>query len=545
MASIYDVGSSALTSMQRAIATTGHNIANVNTEGYSRQEVRFGTRNPERVGLVEIGTGVEVTSIRRAHDRFLVSDVQTRSSSSAYYQLHAQTAQNIDGLLADPSTGIAPAIDKFFAAMEAVAANPNSSPERRVMLSEAQMLAQRFNYVDERLSGYAEDLNTRMSHMTDDINALASEIAQLNQTIATFGGQSGDMPNDLLDKRDQAITDLSQIIKVQTTNQDDGSINVTIGKGQRLVIGHNAEQLRIDFPAAQDGPARLYLSVPSGAESEVTSQLTGGELGGALEAGTQMINNARRDIGLLAAGIASTFNAQHASGDDLSGEVGEAFFAPLEITVTGTRTNSGQAAITAAITDVAQLTGEGYSVRYEGDGIRLTNLSTGASELVQEGTLQLPGLQVELQPASPEINGDTFLIEPTLGAAGQLSVALTDISKIAAANRDGAVGDNRNMLSLIALRDANVLQSGAHSYSSLYGNTLSGVAVETRSAISNAETEMALLQSAEGRLEGLRGVNLDEEATNLIRYQQAYQAAAQVISVANDIFDSLLMAARR
>lgn len=545
MASIYDVGSSALTSMQRAIATTGHNIANVNTEGYSRQEVRFGTRNPERVGLVEIGTGVEVTSIRRAHDRFLVSDVQTRSSSSAYYQLHAQTAQNIDGLLADPSTGIAPAIDKFFAAMEAVAANPNSSPERRVMLSEAQMLAQRFNYVDERLSGYAEDLNTRMSHMTDDINALASEIAQLNQTIATFGGQSGDMPNDLLDKRDQAITDLSQIIKVQTTNQDDGSINVTIGKGQRLVIGHNAEQLRIDFPTAQDGPARLYLSVPSGAESEVTSQLTGGELGGALEAGTQMINNARRDIGLLAAGIASTFNAQHASGDDLSGEVGEAFFAPLEITVTGTRTNSGQAAIAAAITDVAQLTGEGYSVRYEGDGIRLTNLSTGASELVQEGTLQLPGLQVELQPASPEINGDTFFIEPTLGAAGQLSVALTDISKIAAANRDGAVGDNRNMLSLIALRDANVLQSGAHSYSSLYGNTLSGVAVETRSAISNAETEMALLQSAEGRLEGLRGVNLDEEATNLIRYQQAYQAAAQVISVANDIFDSLLMAARR
>jgi len=545
MASIYDVGSSALTSMQRAIATTGHNIANVNTEGYSRQEVRFGTRNPERVGLVEIGTGVEVTSIRRAHDRFLVSDVQMRSSSSAYYQLHAQTAQNIDGLLADPSTGIAPAIDKFFAAMEAVAANPNSAPERRVMLSEAQMLAQRFNYVDERLSDYAQELNTRMSNMTDDINALASEIAQLNQTIATFGGQSGDMPNDLLDKRDQAITDLSRIIKVQTTTQDDGSINVSIGRGQRLVIGHNAEQLRIDFPAAQDGPARLYLSVPSGAESEVTAQLTGGELGGALEAGTQMINNARRDIGLLAAGIASTFNAQHASGDDLNGDPGEAFFSPLDITVTGTRTNSGQSNVTATITDVGQLTGEGYSIRYEGDGIRLTNLSTGATELVPEGVLELEGLRLELPPASPEINGDTFFIEPTLGAAGQLSVSLTDISKIAAANRDGAVGDNRNMLSLIALRDANVLKSGAHSYSSLYGSTLSGVAVETRSALSNAETEMALLQSAEGRLEGLRGVNLDEEATNLIRYQQAYQAAAQVISVANDIFDTLLMAARR
>ena len=117
--------------------------------------------------------------------------------------------------------------------------------------------------------------------------------------------------------------------------------------------------------------------------------------------------------------------------------------------------------------------------------------------------------------------------------------------EIAAANRDGNVGDNRNILSLIGLRDAETLKSGSQSYSSLYSATLSGIAVETRSAQSNAETEQILLRSAEDRLEGLRGVNLDEEATNLIRYQQAYQAAAQVITVANDIFDTLLQASRR
>ena len=141
--------------------------------------------------------------------------------------------------------------------------------------------------------------------------------------------------------------------------------------------------------------------------------------------------------------------------------------------------------------------------------------------------------------------GDIFFIEPSLGAASSMSLALTDPSKIAAANLGSAVGDNRNMLSLIELRDAKTLKAGTQSYTSLYGSTLSGIAVETRSAISNAETEQTLLRSAEDRLEGLRGVNLDEEATNLIRYQQAYQAAAQVISVANDIFDTLLMAARR
>ena len=544
MASIYDVGSSALTSMQRAIATTGHNIANVNTEGYSRQEVVLGTRSPEKVGQVEIGTGVEVSNIRRAHDSFLMRDVQTRSGSNGYFQLYAKTAQNVDSLLADPSTGIAPAMNKFFAAMEAVAANPSSSPERQVLLSEAEMLTQRFNYVDTRLSEFATELNTRMANMTDDINALASDIAQLNASIVSLNSARG-VPNDLLDQRDQAITDLSKLIGVQTAKQDDGAINVSIGKGQRLVIGNSAEQLRMVLPAAGDGPSRLFLSVPSGAESEVTSKLTGGELGGVLDAGAKLINKARREVGLLALGMTETFNRQHSQGSDLNGDQGEAFFQNLEAAVTGSRDNSGLVAVTANVTQEQNLTGDGYSIRYEEAGIRLTNLSSGETRLVDAGVLELPGFNINVPEQADGVVGDIFFVEPTLGAASSMSLALTDPSKIAAANEGSAVGDNRNMLSLIELRDVKTLRAGTQSYTSLYGTTLSGIAVETRSAISNAETEQTLLRSAEDRLEGLRGVNLDEEATNLIRYQQAYQAAAQVISVANDIFDTLLMAARR
>ena len=544
MASIYDVGSSALTSMQRAIATTGHNIANVNTEGYSRQEVLLGTRTPEKVGQVEIGTGVEVSNIRRAHDHFLMTDVQSRSSSNGYFQLYAKTAQNVDGLLADPSTGIAPAIDKFFAAMEAVAANPSSAPERQVLLSEAEMLTQRFNYVDTRLSEFAGELNTRMANMTDNINALAIDIAQLNESIVSLSSSSRGTPNDLLDRRDQAITDLSKLIGVQTATQEDGSINVLIGKGQRLVIGNNAEQLRMVLPA-QDGPSQLFLSVPSGAESEVTSKLTGGELGGVLDAGTKLINKARREVGLLAIGITETFNRQHSQGSDLNGDQGEAFFLNLGATVTGSRDNSGLLTVTANITQEQNLTGDGYSIRYEDAGIRLTNLSSGESQIIDAGVLELPGLSVTIPEKVEGVDGDIFFIEPTLGAALSMGVALSDPSKIAAANFGSAVGDNRNILSLIELRDAKTLKAGTQGYTSLYGSTLSGIAVETRSAISNAETELSLLRSAEDRLEGIRGVNLDEEATNLIRYQQAYQAAAQVITVANEIFDTLLMASRR
>ena len=544
MASIYDVGSSALTSMQRAIATTGHNIANVNTEGYSRQEVLFGTRKPEKVGQVEIGTGVEVSNIRRSHDSFLMKDVQARSGSNGYFQLYAETAQNVDSLLADPSTGIAPAMNKFFAAMEAVAANPSSSPERQVLLSQAEMLTQRFNYIDTRLSEFAEDLNARMANMMGDINALASDIAQLNASIVSMNTTRG-TPNDLLDQRDQAITDLSKLIGVQTTKQDDGAINVSIGKGQRLVIGNSAEQLRMVLPAAGDGPSQLFLSVPSGAESEVTAKLTGGELGGVLDAGAKLINKARREVGLLAIGITETFNRQHSQGSDFNGDQGDAFFQNLEAAVTGSRDNSGLVAVTTTITQEQNLTGDGYSIRYEEAGIRLTNLSSGDSQFVDAGVLELPGLSMNIPEQADGAVGDIFFIEPTLGAASSMSLALTDPSKIAAANLGSAVGDNRNMLSLIELRDLKTLKAGTQSYTSLYGSTLSGIAVETRSAISNAETEQTLLRSAEDRLEGLRGVNLDEEATNLIRYQQAYQAAAQVISVANDIFDTLLMAARR
>ena len=544
MASIYDVGSSALNSMQRAIATTGHNIANVNTEGYSRQEVLLGTRTPEKVGQVEIGTGVEVSNIRRAHDQFLMTDVQSRSSSNGYFQLYAKTAQNIDGLLADPSTGIAPAIDKFFAAMEAVASNPSSAPERQVMLSEAEMLAQRFNYVDTRLSEFAGELNTRMANMTDSINALAVDIAQLNESIVALSSGSRGTPNDLLDRRDQAITDLSKLIGVQTATQEDGSINVMIGKGQRLVIGNNVEQLRMVLPAAQDGPSQLFLSVPSGAESEVTSKLTGGELGGVLDAGAKLINKARREVGLLAVGITETFNRQHSQGSDLSGDQGEAFFLNLGATVTGSRDNSGSLTVTANITQEQNLTGDGYSIRYDDAGIRLTNLTSGESQLVDAGVLELPGLTITIPEQIDGVSGDIFFVEPTLGAASSMGLALTDPSKIAAANFGSAVGDNRNMLSLIELRDAKTLKAGTQGYTSLYGSTLSSIAVETRSAVSNAETELSLLRSAEDRLEGIRGVNLDEEATNLIRYQQAYQAAAQVITVANEIFDTLLMASR-
>jgi flagellar hook-associated protein 1 FlgK len=545
MSDIFNLGASALNSLQRAISTTGNNIANANTDGYSRQEVEFASRTPNRIGGVTLGTGVEVSSIRRAYDQFLTQDVQARTSSSGYYSLYATTAEQIDNLMADPATSISSAMDQFFASMEAVANSPTSQPERQVMLSEAQTLATRFNYVDARLSELAENMNEQMSVFVVDINQYTQDIAQLNQQIARLERTPGGSPNDLLDQRDQAVESLAKLVRVETRTQEDGSINVFMSSGHRLVSQSGAETLRLSAAVQPDGPVRVYISAPGGSDTELTESAFGGELGAALDVSNNVIDRARRDIGLLALGLTDTFNTQHKLGDTLNQVAGSDFFTAITPVTTASTLNSGTTTVSAVIDDATQLTGASYQIDYTDSAVTITNLATNVSQDINGTTISLDGLTFTVSPFSNQTDGDRFLVEPTGRAASAITVALSDTSDIAAANSGGNVGDNRNLLSLIALRDANSLKGGTQSVYDIYNNAVAQVAVDTRSARANADTEQSLLQSVTDRRDGITGVNLEEEAANLIRYQQAYQAAAQIITTANDVFDTLLRATSR
>ena len=545
MSDIFNLGASALNSLQRAISTTGNNIANANTDGYSRQEVEFASRTPNRIGGVTLGTGVEVSSIRRAYDQFLTQDVQARTSSSGYYSLYATTAEQIDNLMADPATSISSAMDQFFASMEAVANSPTSQPERQVMLSEAQTLATRFNYVDARLSELAENMNEQMSVFVVDINQYTQDIAQLNQQIARLERTPGGSPNDLLDQRDQAVESLAKLVRVETRTQEDGSINVFMSSGHRLVSQSGAETLRLSAAVQPDGPVRVYISAPGGSDTELTESAFGGELGAALDVSNNVIDRARRDIGLLALGLTDTFNTQHKLGDTLNQVAGSDFFTAITPVTTASTLNSGTTNVSAVIDDATQLTGASYQIDYTDSAVTITNLATNVSQDINGTTISLDGLTFTVSPFSNQTDGDRFLVEPTGRAASVITVALSDTSDIAAANSGGNVGDNRNMLSLINLREANTLKGGTQSVYDIYNNAVSQVAVDTRSARANADTEQSLLQSVTDRRDGITGVNLEEEAANLIRYQQAYQAAAQIITTANDVFDTLLRATSR
>ena len=556
MANTLGIGTTALSALQRAISTTGQNIANVNTDGYSRQSVTFSARPAQDIGAGYLGSGVQVTSIDRAYNQFLANDVQQRTASSGYYSLYANAAERVDSMLGDPSTSITQAMDSFFASAEAVANSPTSLPERQVMLSNAETLVQRFDYIVGRVDDVTKEMNSQIAGAVSEVNQLAGGIATLNEEIAKVSGRTGGLPNDLLDQRDALIVQLSSLVDTKTVAQDDGSLNVFIGRGQPLVTGSVAETLATQTDPDLGSTSIVTLSAFVAGSSDVSDFLTGGKLGAALTVTDEVVNPTRRELNLLAVGFAETVNAIQEGGDDLQGVNGTALFTETEgvvktaPSVDDSTANSGNAAVTFTVTDAKLLTGDSYRVDYTATGVNLRNLTTDAVTTLGASPATVDGVQItytaQVATGGAGANqGDAFIVDPVFQASRFLEVKIDDPAKIAAASNGGAAGNNSNMLAMIELRDQSLLKGSTATYGEVYNNLLSDVAVRTQRAQSSAETETSLLSSALDRQSSLQGVNLDEEAANLVRYQQAYQAAAQIVAVANEVFDTLLRATSR
>ena len=556
MSDSLSIGTSALSALQRAISTTGHNIANVNTEGYSKQSVIFGARPPQDIGVGYLGSGTQIESIDRAFNQFLTADVQTRTASNSFFQLYSTTAGRLDELLADPSTSLSEAMDQFFAAAEAVSNSPTSLPERQVMLSEAETLVQRFQYVVGRVDDVATELNSRIETSVAEINQLSENIAVLNREIANATARGTGVPNDLLDQRDLLVTRLSGLVKTSTQPQEDGALNVFIGRGQPLIIGANAETLATEQDPQLSGTLRVTLTAGPSISADVSNFLTGGELGAALTAADELIEPTRRELNLLAAGFAETFNAVQEGGDDLTGTDGVPMFTPVEdivrtaSDVNDNTPNSGNAAVTFTVTDVTQLTGDSYELEYTAGGVTLKNLTTNAVTTLGGSPATVDGFEITYDPLVPGAGaganeGDAFIIDPVFQAARLIEVEIDDPALIAAAADGQAAGNNQNILAMIELRDQSLLKGGTTSFTDMYSSLVTDVAVRTQRAKSSAETEETLLSSAIERQSSLQGVSLDEEAANLIRFQQAYQAAAQIVAVSGEVFDTLIAATSR
>jgi flagellar hook-associated protein 1 FlgK len=279
---LFNVGVSGLNAAQAGILTASHNISNASTPGYSRQQILQASNIPMVTGSGFMGQGTHIQTVSRIYDAFLGRQVLGAEASATEMDSYLAQIQQIDNILADSSAGLSPALTAFFKGVQDVAANPSSIPGRQSMLSAAQALVARFQSLDQRLSEIREGTNQQITVQIGQINAYSSQLADINQRVILAQIVGGSQPpNDLLDQRDQMITDLNKLVRVSTITQGDGSFSVFMGSGQPLVVGTQAYQLQA--VQAPDDPERTTVAIVGVGGAALIlpeAQVSGGSLGG-------------------------------------------------------------------------------------------------------------------------------------------------------------------------------------------------------------------------------------------------------------------------
>lgn len=535
---------SALNSYQAALATTSNNIANANTPGYSQEVVKLAAITLGSQ-TSQTGSGVSVSSVQRQYDQAINDQLNGNNASFNQQSTLYTMASQVQTAISDNGSGINSAMGTFFNTMQTVAAAPTNLTARTSLLANAQSLVSRFQDVSSQFDNISNSVNGTVMASVSQLNALSTQVAHLNESIASaMSGSNKQPPNALLDQRDAALTSISKVIGNSATTVTNGMVNVYIGNGQPLVIGTQANNLSTQagmFIASQPD------IVLNGAV--MTDSLQGGSLGGALAFRQQILEPAASQLGIVATALASQINIAQTTGVDLNGSAGVAMFNQPTPTLQSSRLNTGNAIGSASITSLAQLDGSDYKLQFSASQWQVSNLATGATVTASgngsaASPLQFAGLSLTFT-GTPAV-GDAFLLKPTANAASNIKLMLTTGTQVAAGLPDAlnGSGDNRNMANMTAVETRKTLFNNSNNLNDAMGNLLGQVATATSNAHLNSESQSALLQSTTARQQAISGVSLDQEAGNLMQYQQAYQAAAQVFSISNNIFNTLLSAFR-
>ncbi|MAK88202.1 MAG: flagellar hook-associated protein FlgK [Pseudomonas sp.] len=443
MADLLSIGLSGLSASKTQLSITGHNITNVNTPGYSRQDASQATRSPQFSGAGYIGSGTSLVDVRRSYSEFLTSQLRSSTSLNSDVEAYKSQIDQLDSLLAGTTTGITPSLQKFFSALQTAAEDPANIPARQLVLAEAEGLARRFNTVYDRLSEQNSFTNKQMSAVTDQVNRLAGSIGSLNEAIA-IAAANGKQPNDLLDARDEAVRQLSGYIGVTVVPQDDSSFNVFIGSGQPLVVGSTVAKLEV-VPGQGDPNRHEVQFISGGSRQGITSQITGGELGGLIRYREEVLDSTMNSLGRLSLAVSDQVNTQLRQGLDLKGDVGEALFgnynepALAKLRVNAFAGNSNAQPV-LNITDPSVLTTSDYLMEYDASGPKVRRLSDNQLMTVTEspaGTLSISdkngvdqGFQVVLGSPAP-VAGDKFSLQPTRRGAADITAVLDQADQLA------------------------------------------------------------------------------------------------------------------
>lgn len=529
-------GTSALLAFKRAIATTSHNIANVNTEGYSRQRVLLDAAPPSRDGAGFDGNGVRVVGVERIASGFAIDRVHETTAAHAREATHHELASRIDALFADGALDPSGSFSGFFAALEDASLDPSSTTSRELALRSGEEVATRMRTLQAELDGTAGEVDGRRRAAVERVNELATAIGDLNGRIVEHrAGGRQQLSSDLLDQRDRLVGELATQVDIETTAQDDGALNVSIGEGITLVVGRTARPLRSVEDTTRPGNA--VIEVGNGVTWQPAGErLHGGELGGLAAFEADTLEPAMQRLGRLARAFAAGVDAAHAQGVTPDGSAGGAWFdvgAPVANAATA---NAGNAELAASVSDAGQLAATDYRLRFDGAAWEIVRTSDGTRTTGTTLPTVLDGLDIGVTGAPAA--GDTFLVSATRDAAGTLRSTLADPAGLALAEPGAGAGGNGNARALAALGGEPLVAGRS------IAEDIGAMAGSIGGTTATLATRSAALETMRGdaveRRDSISGVNLDEEAVALARQEQAYQAAAQVIRTADELFQTVL-----
>jgi flagellar hook-associated protein 1 FlgK len=437
MSDLFSTSVSGLLAFQRALDVTSNNISNVATPGYSVENPNFTERPGQAYSSGYIGQGTSIESVTRAYDELLAGQVRSSQSSYSSFNTYATQAAQIDNMLSDPKTGLTASLQTFVNAYQTVANSPSTTAQRQALLSQANALAQQMQNYDAQVQTYAAGTEGQISSAITQINTLTSGIAKLNQQISAGLASTGQTPNQLMDQRDRMIDQLSQYVSVSTATQADGSMNIYVGSGQPLVIGATSQTLQATPNQYNAAENQISLVGGGGLTTDITSTISGGQLGGLLAFRTQVLHSAENTLGQFSVGLATLTNQAQAAGIDLTGAAGQPMFAVGPVISSASSVNTGTGSVTTTRTNLSALTTDNYILRQNAGAWSLTDETTGQNVSMSGlGTAASPfqadGLSIVVTGAAA--NGDSFEIRPNAGASAGMKVLLTSPSQIAAAS---------------------------------------------------------------------------------------------------------------
>ncbi|RUR41402.1 flagellar hook-associated protein FlgK [Vreelandella populi] len=530
--SMFSVGLSGLNAAQNALNTTSNNISNVFTPGYNRELAQLGEGR--------VGGGVRVDSIERQFNTYVANQLNNAKTQSSALNTYNNQISQIDNLLADREAGLSPLMQNFFSSLDAVASAPSDPAARQGVLGTANTLSSQFRSFDGYLQDMQSNINNQIKDEVTQVNNTVEQIAGLNKEISLARARSGEAPNSLLNQRDQLVSDLNERMDLRLNVQDGKTYNISLPNGQPLVTGTNSFKLTT-MQAGYD-PQRTVVGYRDGGGNVIQldeSAIKGGALGGLMAFRSETLDKTQNQIGQLAVSLSVAFNEQHKQGIDLNGNEGEDLFrvrTPQAYSHMGNSTDIASIEFDAA--NINQLRATDYTVSYSDDAFTVKRNDSGASVDFEweNDTLSFGGINISF--ASMPVNGDTFEVQPVRRAGSGMDVNITDLDKIAAGS-EASSGDNRNALALQELQSKNIV-GGSASVSGAYGALVSDVGNRANITQVNLEARQGLTDQLRAVQQSESGVNLDEEAANLIRYQQYYMANARVIDTAGSIMDTIL-----